>query len=85
MVRYFPPTLGGPYRIPLAHVSVRGVFSHTTPLAAYRGIGRIEANYLTESLIEAAARETGIDRVELRRQNLVRPSICPGRRSEVPR
>jgi len=40
MVRYFPPTLGGPYRIPLAHVSVRGVFSHTTPLAAYRGIGR---------------------------------------------
>jgi carbon-monoxide dehydrogenase large subunit len=77
MVHYFPPTLGGPYRIPLAHVSLRGVFSHTTPLAAYRGIGRIEANYLTESLIEAAARLTGIDRVELRRQNLVRSEHLP--------
>ena len=77
MVHYFPPTLGGPYRIPLAHVSLRGVFSHTTPLAAYRGIGRIEANYLTESLIEAAARETGIDRIELRRRNLVGPDNLP--------
>jgi carbon-monoxide dehydrogenase large subunit len=71
MVHYFPPTLGGPYRIPLAHVSLRGVFSNTTPLAAYRGIGRLEANYLTESLVEAAARETGIDRIDLRRRNLV--------------
>ena len=77
MVHYFPPTLGGPYRIPLAHVSLRGVFSHTTPLAAYRGIGRIEANYLTESLVEAAARETGIDRIELRRRNLVGPGSFP--------
>jgi carbon-monoxide dehydrogenase large subunit len=77
MVHYFPPTLGGPYRIPLAHVSLRGVFSNTTPLAAYRGIGRIEANYLTESLVEAAARVTGIDRIELRRRNLVGPTILP--------
>jgi carbon-monoxide dehydrogenase large subunit len=53
------------------------VFSHTTPLAAFRGIGRIEANYLTESLIEAAARETGIDRIELRRRNLVTSGAFP--------
>jgi len=71
MVHYFPPTLGGPYRIPTAHVSMRGVFSNSTPEAAYRGIGRIEANYLTETLIEVAAREMGIDRVELRARNLV--------------
>ena len=71
MVHYFPPTLGGPYRIPCAYISMRGVFSNSTPEAAYRGIGRIEANYLTESLIEVAAREAGIDRVELRARNLV--------------
>jgi aerobic carbon-monoxide dehydrogenase large subunit len=77
MVHYLPPTLGGPYRIPCGHVTIRGVFSHTTPLAAFRGIGRIEANYLTESLIEAAARETGWDRVELRRRNMVGPGEFP--------
>jgi carbon-monoxide dehydrogenase large subunit len=77
MVHYLPPTLGGPYRIPCGHVSLRGVFSNTTPLAAFRGIGRLEANYLTESLVEAAARETGIDRVELRRRNLIGPGEMP--------
>ena len=79
MVHYLPPTLGGPYRIPCGHVAIRGVFSHTTPLAAFRGIGRIEANYLTESLIEAAARETGMDRIELRRRNLVGAAELPWR------
>jgi aerobic carbon-monoxide dehydrogenase large subunit len=77
MAHYLPPTLGGPYRIPCGHVALRGVFSHTTPLAAFRGIGRIEANYLTESLVEAAARQTGIDRIELRRRNLVDAGAFP--------
>ena len=77
MAHYLPPMLGGPYRIPCGHVTLRGVFSHTTPLAAFRGIGRIEANYLTESLIEAAARDTGIDRIELRRRNLVEATAFP--------
>jgi carbon-monoxide dehydrogenase large subunit len=77
MVHYLPPTLGGPYHIPCGHVAIRGVFSHTTPLAAFRGIGRIEANYLTESLIEAAARKTRIDRIELRRRNIVEPWALP--------
>ncbi len=77
MAHYLPPTLGGPYRIPCGHVAMRGLFSHTTPLAAFRGIGRIEANYLTESLIEAAARETGVDRIELRRRNMVGPGGFP--------
>ena len=56
---------------------MRGVFSHTTPLAAFRRIGRLEANYLTESLIEATARETGIDRIELRRRNMITPGEFP--------
>ena len=77
MAHYLPPTLGGPYRIPLAHVAFRGVFSHTAPQAAFRGIGRIEANYLTESLVEAAARVSGLDRVELRRRNLVAQNELP--------
>jgi carbon-monoxide dehydrogenase large subunit len=79
MVHYLPPTLGGPYRIPIGHVAIRGIFSHTTPLAAFRGIGRIEANYVTESLIEAAARGTGIDRIELRRMNTVESQALPWR------
>jgi carbon-monoxide dehydrogenase large subunit len=77
MVHYFPPTLGGPYRLPSAHISMRGIFSNSTPQAAYRGIGRIEANYLTESLIEAAARAAGIDRVELRARNLAGAGDLP--------
>jgi carbon-monoxide dehydrogenase large subunit len=77
MAHYLPPTLGGPYRIPVAHLTFRGVFSHTAPQAAIRGIGRIEANYLTESLVEAAARASGIDRIELRRRNLVTAGELP--------
>jgi len=74
---YLPPTLGGAYRVPCGDFSIRGVFTNTTPLAAYRGIGRVEANYLIESLIDAAARETGRDPVELRRANLVSEAELP--------
>ncbi len=77
MVAYLPPTLGGPYRIPLGHVALRGVFSNTVPLGAYRGIGRLESNYLMESLVDAAARVSGIDRIELRRRNLVAQGEMP--------
>jgi aerobic carbon-monoxide dehydrogenase large subunit len=77
LVHYLPPMLGGPYRIPLGYVAIRGAFSNTTPQGAIRGIGRLEANYLTESLIEAAARASGIDRVELRRRNLLTAADLP--------
>ena len=77
MVHYLVPTLGGVYAIPLGHVTLRGVFSNTTPLHAYRGIGRVEATSLMERLVDAAARETGIDRVELRRRNLLRGEQLP--------
>ena len=43
------------------------------PGAAYRGAGRPEANYYMERLVDAAAREMGIDQVELRRQNHIPP------------
>ncbi|MGH8766082.1 MAG: xanthine dehydrogenase family protein molybdopterin-binding subunit, partial [Burkholderiales bacterium] len=65
-------SLAGMYVIPAAHVQVTSVFSHTHPLAPYRGNGRPEAIYLLECLIDAAARELGVDRIELRRRNLIR-------------
>ncbi len=71
MIHYLIPMLTGGYRIPHYHLRLRGVFTNTTPHAAYRGVGRMEANYMIERLVDAAARQSGIDRVELRRRNLV--------------
>ena len=65
-------SLVGMYAIPAAHVTVTGIFSHTNPLAPYRGNGRPEAIYLLERLLDDAARELGVDRVELRRRNLIK-------------
>ena len=77
MTDYLIPTIGGPYRIPVGYIEMRGYPSNTTPQAAYRGIGRLESNYLTESLVDAAAAATGIDPIELRRRNLVAPHEMP--------
>ena len=65
------------YRTPLMEVSTQVVFTNTSPVAAYRGAGRPEANYYMERLIDEAAAEMGIDRVELRRRNHVRPQDLP--------
>ena len=77
MTDYLIPTIGGSYRIPTGYIEMRGHPSNTTPQAAYRGIGRVESNYLTESLVDAAAVATGIDRIEIRRRNLVSPHDMP--------
>jgi carbon-monoxide dehydrogenase large subunit len=65
------------YRIKAMAVTVRAVLTNTVPTGPYRGAGRPESKYIIERLIDQAARETGIDRVELRRRNLVRPSDMP--------
>jgi len=65
------------YNFKAIHANVIGVFTNTVPVDAYRGAGRPEANYLVERLVDAAARELGIDRVELRRRNMVPPSAMP--------
>ena len=67
----------GPYTTPAIHVEVKGVFSNTVPVDALRGAGRPEATFLLERLVDKAARETGIDPVELRRRNLIRPDQFP--------
>jgi carbon-monoxide dehydrogenase large subunit len=67
----------GVYRIPLLEVSTRVCFTNTSPVSAYRGAGRPEANMYIERLMDEAAREMGIDRFELRRRNHVKPSEIP--------
>jgi aerobic carbon-monoxide dehydrogenase large subunit len=62
---------GGVYDIPAIAVDVRGAFTNTVPVDAYRGAGKPEANYIIERAIEAAARQLGRDPAELRRQNLI--------------
>ena len=70
-------TVLGVYAIPKTYINVVGVLSNTNPTAPYRGAGRPEAIYLIERLIDDAARELGVDRVELRRKNMLAPSALP--------
>jgi carbon-monoxide dehydrogenase large subunit len=67
----------GVYAIPQAHVHISAVFSNTNPTAPYRGAGRPEAIYLIERIIDDAARELGLDRVALRRANLIPAAAMP--------
>jgi carbon-monoxide dehydrogenase large subunit len=69
--------LSGVYGFRQIYANVLGVFTHTVPVDAYRGAGRPESNYLLERLVDAAARELKIDRVELRRRNMVPQSAMP--------
>ncbi len=55
------------------------MFTNTTPVGAYRGAGRPEGNYYMERLVETAARDMGIDCVELRRRNHIKPEQMPYR------
>jgi carbon-monoxide dehydrogenase large subunit len=64
--------LTGCYDIPAASVTVVGKRTNKVPTGPYRGAGRPDAAYLTERLVDDAARQLGIDRIELRRRNLIR-------------
>ncbi|MBO0739640.1 MAG: xanthine dehydrogenase family protein, partial [Alphaproteobacteria bacterium] len=63
--------MGGVYRIPAVFMEVRGAFTNTVPIDAYRGAGKPEANYLIERLVDIAARQIGRDPADLRRRNLI--------------
>jgi aerobic carbon-monoxide dehydrogenase large subunit len=56
---------------------VTGVFTHTTPVDAYRGAGRPEACYLIERMMDLGARQLGVDPAELRRRNFIPPDQFP--------
>jgi len=67
------------YDIPLAAVAIRGALTNTVPTAPFRGAGRPEATFAIERLIDIAARRLGMDRVALRRRNLIRRAQLPHR------
>ena len=65
------------YRTPLIEVATKFVFTNTTFVSAYRGAGRPEGNYYIERTLDLAAAELGIDRLDLRRRNMIRKSDLP--------
>ena len=72
-------TVVGVYDIPAAYVSIDAVLSNTSPTAPYRGAGRPEATYLIERALDAAAGELGLDPIDLRRRNIIKPQAMPFR------
>src|SRR5882762_7909342 len=69
----------GVYRVPVAHYKACAVLSNTMPTIPYRSAGRPEAMFIMERLCDLAALKTGIDRIEIRRRNLVAPEQLPYR------
>ena len=65
--------LQGVYDTPAIYCEITAVFTHTTPVDAYRGAGRPEATYLLERLVDTGARELGLDPAEIRRKNFIPP------------
>ncbi|NOX36791.1 MAG: xanthine dehydrogenase family protein molybdopterin-binding subunit [Calditrichaeota bacterium] len=65
--------LQGVYDTPAIYCEITAVFTHTTPVDAYRGAGRPEATYLLERLVDTGARELGMDPAEIRRKNFIPP------------
>ena len=69
--------LAGVYTLPSAHVEVRGVFTNTAQTDAYRGAGRPESIYVVERVVDAAARQLGIDPIAIRERNFIPTSALP--------
>lgn len=69
--------LPGVYKTPVIYLELKGVFTNTVPISSYRGVGRMEAITLMERLIDKAAATTGLDRVGLRRRNVITSDAMP--------
>ena len=69
--------MAGVYTTPMIYSNIIAVFTNTVPVDAYRGAGRPEATYILERLVDRAAREMGIDQVEIRRKNFIQPDQFP--------
>ncbi|HVV41038.1 MAG TPA: xanthine dehydrogenase family protein molybdopterin-binding subunit [Nitrobacter sp.] len=67
----------GVYDLPLVHFEVKSVMTHTAPVGAYRGAGRPEAVFIVERLMDAAARQIGMDPRKIREVNYIKPSQLP--------
>ena len=75
----FACSLPNLYRIPVLDLTMCAAYTHTAPVDAFRGAGNPEGVYVMERLMDAAARQTGIDRMALRERNLVTPREMPYR------
>ena len=69
--------LAGTYKTPAIYAEVKGMFTNTVPVDAYRGAGRPEASYLLERLVDRAAKVAGLDPIEIRRRNFIQPDEFP--------
>ena len=69
--------LAGQYKTPAIYCDVQAYYTNTAPVDAYRGAGRPEASFLIETIVDQAARETGIDPAEIRRKNFIPTSAFP--------
>jgi carbon-monoxide dehydrogenase large subunit len=69
--------LAGVYTTPAIYCEVKAVFTNTVPVDAYRGAGRPEATFLIERIVDIAAREMGMDRVEIRKRNFIPTNAFP--------
>ena len=67
----------GVYDLPLVHFEVKTVMTHTAPVGAYRGAGRPEAVFIVERLLDAAARQIGMDPRTIRKVNYIKPAQLP--------
>ena len=79
----FIPTLAGTamlagcYKTPAIYVNVKGVFTNTPAIDAYRGAGRPEASFVIERLVDVAGMKTGLGPIEIRRRNLIPSTEMP--------
>ncbi|MEW5420544.1 xanthine dehydrogenase family protein molybdopterin-binding subunit [Amorphus sp. 3PC139-8] len=73
----YAPLLSGVYKMPAIYCEVKVVFTNTLPVDAYRGAGRPEATFVLERLVDVAAIETGIDKVEIRKRNMISADEYP--------
>src|SRR6516225_539814 len=82
----YGPLLAGVYTTPAIYCEVKVVFTNTVPVDAYRGAGRPEATFVLERLVDIAATQMGIDRVEIRRRNMIpKEAYLPNTRDDAVR
>ena len=67
----------GVYDLPLVHFDIKAVLTHTAPVGPYRGAGRPEAVFIVERLMDAAARQIGMDPRQIRKVNYIKPAQIP--------
>ncbi|MCD6028110.1 MAG: xanthine dehydrogenase, molybdenum binding subunit apoprotein, partial [Thermomicrobiales bacterium] len=69
--------VAGCYKIPNIHVDVKGVYTNTAMVDAYRGAGRPEATFVIERVCDLVADSTGLDPADVRRRNFIQPEDFP--------